>query len=44
MGIQTTFGDVTTGFPAKERLRIERKNSILMTYVTTQIWVVLLIG
>ena len=28
---QPTFGDVTTGFPAKWRLRNERRNSILMT-------------
>ena len=26
-----TFGDATTGFPAKWRLRNERRNSILMT-------------
>ena len=32
--------DVTTGFPAKWCLRNERRNSRLMTYVTTQIWVV----
>ena len=44
MRIQTTLGVVTTGFPAKERLRNERKNYILMTYVTTQVSVVLLIG
>ena len=28
---QPTFGDATTGFPAKWRLRKERSNSILMT-------------
>ena len=28
---QPTFGDTTTGFPAKWRLRNERRNSILMT-------------
>ena len=28
---QTTFRDVTGGFPAKQRLRNERRNSILMT-------------
>ena len=28
---QPTFGDATTGFPAKWRLRNERKNSILTT-------------
>ena len=28
---QTTFGDPTNGFPAKWRLRKERRNSILMT-------------
>ena len=28
---QPTFGDATTGFPAKGRLRNERRNSILMT-------------
>ena len=28
---QPTFGDVATGFPAKWRLRSERRNSILMT-------------
>ena len=28
---QPTFGDVTTGFPAKWRLRNERRNSILIT-------------
>ena len=28
---QPTFGDATTGFPAKWRLRNERRNSILMT-------------
>ena len=28
---QQTFGDATTGFPAKWRLRNERRNSILMT-------------
>ena len=28
---QPTFGDATTGFPAKWRLRNERSNSILMT-------------
>ena len=28
---QPTFGDATTGFPAKRRLRNERRNSILMT-------------
>ena len=26
-----TFGDATTGFPTKRRLRNERRNSILMT-------------
>ena len=31
MGKQPTFGDATTGFPAKWRLRNERTNSILMT-------------
>ena len=35
---QTTFRDATNAFPAKWRLRNERRNSILMT------WVVLLIG
>ena len=29
---QPTFGDATTGFPAKWRLRNERRNSILMTH------------
>ena len=29
---QPTFADATTGFPAKGRLRNERRNSILMTY------------
>ena len=28
---QPTFGDATTGFPVKCRLRNERRNSILMT-------------
>ena len=28
---QSTFGDATTGFPVKWRLRSERRNSILMT-------------
>ena len=28
---QPTFGDATTGFPAKRRLRNERRNSVLMT-------------
>ena len=28
---QPTFGGATTGFPAKRRLRNERRNSILMT-------------
>ena len=28
---QLTFGDATTGFPAKWRLRNKRRNSILMT-------------
>ena len=28
---QPTFGDATTGFPAKRRLRNSRRNSILMT-------------
>ena len=28
---QTTFRDATDGFPAKQRLRNERRNSILMT-------------
>ena len=28
---QTTFSDATSGFPAKQRLRNERRNSILMT-------------
>ena len=36
---QPTFGDATTGFPAKWRLRNKR-----WWHVTTQIWVVLLIG
>ena len=40
---QPTFGDATTGFPARWRLRNERRNSILMG-VTTQIWVETLIG
>ena len=40
---QPTFGDATTGFPAKWRLRNKRRNSILMTR-HYQIWVVLLIG
>ena len=29
---QLTFGDATTGFPAKFRLRNKRRNSILMTH------------
>ena len=29
---QLTFQDATSGFPAKRRLRNERRNSILMTY------------
>ena len=29
---QPTFGDATTGFPTKWRLRNERRNSILMTH------------
>ena len=29
---QTTFGDATTGFPTKWRLRNEHRNSILMTH------------
>ena len=28
----STFSEATTGFPAKSRLRNERRNSILMTY------------
>ena len=28
---QPTFGDASTGFPAKRRLRNDRRNSILMT-------------
>ena len=40
---QPRFGDATTGFPAKWRLRNERRNSILMTRYFP-IWVVLLIG
>ena len=31
LGKQPTFGNATTGFPAKWRLRNERRNSILMT-------------
>ena len=38
-----TFGDATTGFPSKWRLRNERRNSPWWC-VTTQIWVLLLIG
>jgi len=42
---QPTFSDATTGFPAKWRVRNERRNSILMIqHVTTQIWVVHQIG
>ena len=41
---QRTFGDATTGFPAKWRLRNERKNSIYWWRVTIQICVVLLTG
>ena len=40
---EPTFGDATTGFPAKWRLRNERRNSILMTR-HYPIWEVLLIG
>ena len=40
---QPTFREATKGFPAKWRLRNERRNSIRWC-VTTQIWVVLLIG
>ena len=29
---QPTFGNTTSGFPAKWRLRSELRNSILMTY------------
>ena len=29
---QSTFGDTTTGFPAKWRLRNERRNSLLMMH------------
>ena len=39
---QPAFRDATTGFPAKWRLRNERRNSIRC--VTTQVWVVLPIG
>lgn len=38
-----THGLTTTGFPAKKRLRNKRQNITLIS-VTTQIWVVLLIG
>ena len=41
---QRTFGDATTGFPAKWSLRNERKNSIYWWRVTIQICVVLLTG
>ena len=41
---QPTFGNTTTGFPAKWHLRNERRNSINWWRVTTQIWVVLLIA
>ena len=41
---QRTFGNTTTGFPAKWHLRNERRNSINWLRVTTQIWVVLLIA
>ena len=41
---QTTFRHSSTGFPVKWRLRNERKNSIHWRGVTTQNWVVLLIG
>ena len=40
---QPTFGDATTGFPAKSRLRNEAEIPYWWR-VTTQIWVVLLIG
>ena len=40
---QLTFGYATTGFPAKWRVRNEGRNSPWWR-VTTQIWVVLLIG
>ena len=40
---QPTFRDTTDGFPAKWRLRKQRRNSILMTR-TSQIWDKLLIG
>ena len=41
---QPTFGNTTTGFPAKWHLRNEHRNSINWLWVTTQIWVVLLIA
>ena len=41
---QSTFRDATTGFPAKGRLRNERRNSILSWRVTTRVWILLLIG
>ena len=43
---QPTFCDATNGSSAKERLRNEHRNSILMTrhYPESQIWVVLLFG
>ena len=41
---QLTFYDATTGFPAKWHLRNDCRNSILWWQVTTQIWVVRLIG
>ena len=41
---QPTFTGATTGFPAKWRLRNERRNFILMTHYYTQILVVLLIS
>ena len=46
LGKQPTFRDVTTGFPAKWRLRNERRNSILMTchYPDLVTWVLLLMG
>ena len=40
---QPTSRDATGDFPAKCRLRNERRSSILRT-ITTQIWLVLLIG
>ena len=41
---QPTFRDATNGFPAKWRLRDERKNIPYWWRVTTQTWVVFLIS